>query len=86
MKAPKIKVVHHKTGTFRGGQIYDGEPIIVRGYHVIRCCDCGKVHLVRIQHRNRQSFKLTVWSDKKLTAARRRAKRYKHVRGVKWPK
>ena len=77
--APAIKAAK------KDSQAYDGEPFVIPKFHLVRCCDCGKTHLIRLKAHGRR-FIMTVWTDRRRTAARRRNKRFAHLRKVDWPK
>lgn len=55
----------------------DGERIDIDGRaHIIRCCDCGLVHLFRFRvAKGRLSFR--AWRQERATAASRRSLQYK---------
>lgn len=64
-------------------QRYDGDTIRVRNReHIIRCCDCGLVHLFKFKV-DKSTLSLRVWRLPKNTASSRRGKKF---RGLRLPK
>lgn len=57
-------------------QRLNGEKVpIKRRTHVIRCCDCGLVHILRFYIRG-GGLSFRAWRDERRTAASRRTIRY----------
>lgn len=54
----------------------DGDLIrVTNRTHIIRCCDCGLVHLLKFKAGAGKLF-FRAWRDDRATAASRRSKRY----------
>jgi hypothetical protein len=57
-------------------KMHDGEPAIwPEGVSKMACCDCGLVHLVKIETTATGGFVVRAWRDNRSTAAKRRSKK-----------